>query len=128
MLPLSIFVLGLGSNLGFPLDFLRKALGELKKLNHEFKIKAVSPVYGSEAQLNPGAPEAWQKNFLNIAVACKNTKKNSPEKILTLIKKIEKKMGRLSVERWSPRIIDIDILAWEGLSYQTAALTLPMLV
>lgn len=46
--------------------------------------------------------------------------------IFAAIKDIEAKMGRnLSAPQWSPRIIDIDIILYDNISYQDDKITIP---
>lgn len=117
-----MLVLGLGSNLDNPLDNLRCAVHLLKKSGHFTSIK-ISPLYQSDALLPANAPANWNKAFLNLAIRCKTAL--SPDETLLAIKKIEQTMGRNVHERWSPRVIDIDILAWDNLVYTSNNLTIP---
>lgn len=105
-----IVVLGLGSNLN-PLENLRRALLEIRNLKN-VKILKCSSLYESDALLKEGAPSDWNQPFLNSCVLCE-TENITALELLTQLKNIEKKMGRKSVERWSPREIDLDILVIE---------------
>ena len=49
-----------------------------------------------------------QPRFLNLAV--KGTTALGPAELLTVVKRIEARMGRRPAERYGPRPIDIDIL------------------
>jgi len=61
--------------------------------------------------LLPDSPAEWNLEFFNIALSADiDLEKFPPEKILEIVKKIEKKLGRIDRERWAPREIDIDIL------------------
>lgn len=117
-----MIILGIGSNLGFQLDNLRtavKLLGKVEKLS----VKKVSPIYQSQALLPDNAPAQWNRTFLNLAIACECAL--TPLELLQRIKEIEVIMGRLSSETWSPRVIDIDILAWDSETHQYQALQIP---
>ncbi|ORU77989.1 2-amino-4-hydroxy-6-hydroxymethyldihydropteridine diphosphokinase, partial [Francisella tularensis] len=49
-----------------------------------------------------------------------------PDELLVLLKDIELKIGRdLNAPAWSPRVIDLDILAAEDLILETDKLTIP---
>ncbi len=62
--------------------------------------------------LLPNSPKEWDVEFFNIAFSADiDLQKFSPEKILEIVKKIEKNLGRKEREKWAPREIDIDILA-----------------
>src|SRR6185369_11820871 len=84
----------------------------------------ISPVYHSNAQMPDGAPAEWNQYFLNIACLCETSL--DPHALLEKIKRVEVQLGRdLHAARWSPRIIDIDILAGEGWQINTPELTIP---
>ncbi len=104
-------VFGLGSNLGqkeVNLDLACEELASLLKLS---SIKR-SKIFKNPAMLLPDSPPEWNLEFFNIAVSADiDCVVFSPLKILEVIKNIEKKLGRADRPRWSPREIDIDILA-----------------
>lgn len=117
------YVLGLGSNLKYPLIQLRNAIEEIKN-NHEILIQAYSQIYLSEALIPENAPTSWDLPFLNAAILIE-TKKN-PKELLQEIKLIEEKLGRNpNHEFWSPREIDIDILCSDYLVTSDDDLTIP---
>ncbi len=107
-----MIVLGLGCNLGDRLQQLRRALDFLRKLPGLI-VKQVSPLYISDALLPEDAPDSWNKPYLNLAVRCETTLQ--PEELLAQVKHIEKLVGRTPEKTWGPRIIDIDLLAWDNL-------------
>lgn len=117
-----MIILGLGTNVGDRLENLRVALAHLKQLP-KLKIQAVSPVYSSNAQLPENAETTWNQAFLNVAIRCEST--FDPYELLHAIKNIEAKLGRTENARWSPRIIDIDILVWDSLCMHEDELTIP---
>lgn len=105
-------ILGLGSNIGDRLTHLRQALRFLKAIP-ELKIEQISPIYMSDALLPHHADNSWNTPYLNLAIRCQTTL--TPLALLEKTKMVEKKMGRDASIDWSPRIIDIDILAWDDL-------------
>ena len=113
-------ILGLGSNLGDRAYNLNKAISYfnfLKSLNISLFIE-------SDALLPEGAPSCWNIPYLNCAVSGKT--RLNPDQIFSRIKNIEKTIGRdASSPRWSPRIIDIDILFYDTLRIKTKELTIP---
>ncbi|MEO8401637.1 MAG: dihydropteroate synthase [Gammaproteobacteria bacterium] len=116
-------ILGLGSNLGDRLNYLRNALQFIKAIP-KLSVEQVSPLYISDPLLPDNAPEKWADlPYLNLAVRCDTTL--SPIELLQQLKHIEKKVGRLPEHVWGPRIIDIDILAWDALVLQDDSLTIP---
>lgn len=115
-------ILGLGTNLGDRLLQLRNALCAIKKIP-DFCVEKISPVYISDALLPDDAPNEWVTPYLNLALRCKTTL--SPYDLLHRIKKIELTLGRKPEKRWGPRIIDIDILAWDALIQYDNKLHIP---
>ena len=101
---LSSIYLSLGSNIGNRENNLKIALKELSSI---LKIKKTSSIYETE-------PLLYQKqdNFLNIVIEISYLE--DAESLLKNIKDIEKKMGRKETFRFGPRIIDIDILFFNG--------------
>lgn len=125
----NMIILGLGSNVGDRLFNLRSALTHLGKMPG-LKILQVSPVYESQPLLpensNVELDKSWHVPFLNAAVRCDSDLE--PLELLPLLKNIEGEMGRAAVyPRWSPRPIDIDILAWEDKFIRTERLKIPQL-
>ena len=117
-----MIILGLGCNIGDRMMNLRTAL-KLLKQKSELKVQKASPLYESDALLLPNSPPEWNQPFLNLAIEIRTSL--DPEQLLMLLKKIERDMGRISKFRWSPRIIDIDILAWGEYDYNSECLNIP---
>lgn len=112
---LSSIYLSLGSNIGNRESNLKIALKELSSI---LKIKKTSSIYETE-------PLLYQKqdNFLNIVIEISYLE--DAESLLKNIKDIEKKMGRKETFRFGPRIIDIDILFFNGQEINNEGLTIP---
>ena len=120
-------VLGLGTNVGDRLGCLRQALNMLRA-RPDCKVRHISPVYLSDALLPEQAPLAWDRPYLNMALTVTTTL--SPLELLAVLKQVEGTMrydaGLSSKqERWAPRKMDIDILAWDELWLATPTLTIP---
>lgn len=113
-------ILGLGSNLGDRKSYLEQAIALLRT---QVAVESVSTVYESAAMLPPEAPREWNKPFLNLAV--KASTRLSPRELLTKLKQIERELGRSKRERWAPREIDLDILAWGALVVSEDDLKIP---
>ena len=65
-----------------------------------------------------------QNNYINVAVMFKSSE--SPEDILKLLKDIESSMGRKkSKDKWSERVIDLDIILYGDIVHCTDKLTIP---
>lgn len=120
-----MIILGIGCNIGDRLANLREALTHIKTIS-EVSVQHVSPIYESDALLPNNAPQDWDNPYLNLAI-CVSTKLNLKQLIIKT-KAIEAKMGRVEKHhRWSPRIIDIDVLAWNEECYHTDGLNIPHL-
>lgn len=115
-------ILGLGSNIGDRLENLRLALKKIKQIP-QLSVKQVSPVYISDALLPENAPPSWDIPYFNLAIRCETTL--SPYELLQCTKQIEVDLGRTPEKNWGPRIIDIDILAWDDLIQYDSKLHIP---
>ena len=114
--------ISLGSNLGHRMAFLHQAVACLKTrcLSH---IR-YSLIIETAAITPDGAPPDWNKPFLNMIVA--GNTGLSPEALLAQLKNIERELGRPAVyDKWAPRVIDLDIVWWDELTYHTPTLTIP---
>ncbi len=109
--------IGIGSNLGTPAENCENAI-RLLDAPPEIEVIARSCLYESEP-----VGEIKQNWFVNAAVAIKTSL--APDTLLNTILKIEKALGRERREKWGPRIIDLDLLAYEGRVMHSTTLTLP---
>jgi 2-amino-4-hydroxy-6-hydroxymethyldihydropteridine diphosphokinase len=108
-------LLGLGSNVGRPLDNLREAVFRL----HEIcLVSRVSSIYRTEPVGN--VDQDW---FLNCAAVIETSL--DPFELLDRLLRIETAMGRVRTISSGPRIIDIDILLAGERQIDTEALTVP---
>ncbi|HET9654237.1 MAG TPA: 2-amino-4-hydroxy-6-hydroxymethyldihydropteridine diphosphokinase [Kineosporiaceae bacterium] len=110
-------VLALGANLGDRLATLQSAVDELAGFEG-VRLVAASPVVETEPV---GGPE--QPDFLNAVLLVETTL--SPLELLAACQQVETDHGRRRIVRWGPRTLDVDLIAYEGLVADTAALTLP---
>jgi len=117
-----MIIVGLGSNVGDRLDHLRQALKRIQNIP-QLSVKQISPVYRSDALLLENAPADWNIPYLNAALRCETTL--SPLELLRQVKKIEKDMGRRFDTKWGPRVIDIDLLAWDDQVITEETLQIP---
>ena len=117
-----MIILGIGSNLGHRLQNLRNAFNLLKQ-PADIQVLAVSPVYQSEALVPEHAPANWNKPFYNVAIGIQTPL--TPLDLLKRLKTLEKKLGRIIADHWAPRVIDLDILAWDQQIYDETHLKIP---
>lgn len=107
--------LGLGSNMGGRQENLTLALDYISQ---RLRIEKKSSVYDTEP-----VGDVKQPRFLNMV--CSVTTSLAPAMLLTVLKAIESKMGRLPGPPNSPRPIDIDILLYGDQIIDTPELKIP---
>ena len=115
MKKIDVFIL-LGTNLGERVNNLETAANLIQ--NEIGEIEKKSKIYETEP---------WgvidQPNFLNQIL--KINPKSSPENTLRKCLSIENKMGRERLRKWGERLIDIDLLFYNELIFNTLELVLP---
>ncbi|MBK2149822.1 dihydropteroate synthase [Francisella tularensis] len=117
------YIIGIGTNSGFTIENIHLAITALES-QQNIRIIRKASLYSSKAVLKEDAPKEWDIRFLNTAVKISSSLK--PDELLVLLKDIELKIGRdLNAPAWSPRVIDLDILAAEDLILETDKLTIP---
>jgi 2-amino-4-hydroxy-6-hydroxymethyldihydropteridine diphosphokinase len=109
--------IGIGSNLGVPTNNCEKAI-QLLKTTAEIEVVAQSSLYESEP-----VGKTDQNWFVNAVVAIRTSL--TAEALLNSVLTIEKVLGRERREKWGPRVIDLDLLAYENHVTSTIDLTLP---
>jgi 2-amino-4-hydroxy-6-hydroxymethyldihydropteridine diphosphokinase len=117
MPPHHVFI-GIGSNIGDRLQHLQEAVERLSRLD-ETSVQSVSPIYMTEP-----VGESGQNRFYNGVVLIETAL--PPEELRRQCKIIEQELGRPEeYPRWSPRVIDLDILLYDDLVISTATLCIP---
>ena len=111
--------LGLGSNMGDPAANLHQAVKALDDAPG-LAVVAVSPMFQTEPQ--GVRDQAW---FANCVVSLDVDSAYSPEGLLDVLSGIEAQMGRVRAERWGPRTIDIDILLFGDMKWDSPRLQIP---
>ncbi|MDQ0992246.1 2-amino-4-hydroxy-6-hydroxymethyldihydropteridine diphosphokinase [Streptomyces sp. V3I7] len=112
-------VISLGSNLGNRLETLQGAIDALED-TPGVRIKAVSPVYETEPWgVDPGS----QPSYYNAVVVLKTTL--PPSSLLERAHAVEEAFNRVRDERWGPRTLDVDIVAYADVVSDDPQLTLP---
>jgi len=108
--------LGLGANIGDREWNLRKAVRTL--CERGCKLTAASSLYETKPV---GITD--QPDFLNAVIAVKTAL--NPRDLLAVCRRIEQEMGRVRTLRYGPRVIDIDMLLYEGAESSDDELTIP---
>ena len=110
-------VLALGGNVGDKAKSLRRSLRAIAN-EPGIELIGVSRLYRT-------AP--WGKTdqdwFVNACALAQTSLK--PEALLERVKRLEVELGREPAERWGPRVIDIDLIAYGDVALKTERLTLP---
>ncbi|BBA98004.1 putative hydroxymethyldihydropteridine pyrophosphokinase [Actinacidiphila reveromycinica] len=112
-------VIALGGNLGNRLETLQGAVDALED-TPGVRVTEVSPVYETEPW---GVPEGSQPAYFNAVVVVRTTL--PPAALLERAHAIEEAYLRVRAERWGPRTIDVDIVAYDALVSDDPVLTLP---
>ena len=109
--------LSLGSNLGDRRTYLQEAVDSLGAAMGT-SVVAVSPVYETDPV---GGPD--QSRFLNLVVRLETDL--SPRQLLAACHRLESAAGRVRLERWGPRTLDVDILWIDGVVVAEPDLEVP---
>jgi 2-amino-4-hydroxy-6-hydroxymethyldihydropteridine diphosphokinase len=109
--------LALGANIGDPARQLEEAIRRLDS----------HPLIDVDARSTVIVTEPWgktdQPRFHNMAIAV--TTALEPLPLLEACLAVEADMGRRRIERWGPRLIDIDIIAYEQRLIDLPSLKVP---
>lgn len=109
--------LGLGANIGEPVEAIRSALALIDE-SPDIVVRKVSSLYRT-APIGLTA----QPDFVN-AVARLETRL-PPEDLLSTVLNIENLLGRVRTERWAPRVIDVDVLLYGRREISTPEIAIP---
>ncbi|TCR11549.1 2-amino-4-hydroxy-6-hydroxymethyldihydropteridine diphosphokinase [Streptomyces sp. BK205] len=112
-------VISLGSNLGNRLETLQGAVDALED-TPGVRVKSVSPVYETEPW---GVAGDSQPSYFNAVVVLKTTL--PPASLLERAHAVEEAFNRVRDERWGPRTLDVDIVAYADVVSDDPVLTLP---
>jgi len=111
--------IGLGANLGRPVESLRRAAAALGGLP-ETRLLALSRFYRTAAWGRVDQPD-----FVNAAALLQT--RLEPRALLDALLRIEREAGRLRDEdsRWGPRTLDLDLLLYGGRVIDLPGLRVP---
>jgi 2-amino-4-hydroxy-6-hydroxymethyldihydropteridine diphosphokinase len=116
------YLIALGSNVrhhrhGLPPMVLRAALADLEDAG--LPIERASHVI-STAPLGPS-----RRRYANAAAILATDL--APDALLRRLKTVERKFGRRGGRRWASRVLDLDVILWEGGAWNSPGLTVPHL-
>lgn len=112
---MTLYAVGLGSNLGNRVGHLRYGLTRLRGLGD---VTGVSGLYETAPV---GGPE--QDPYLNAIVTLETGL--SPHELLDTVNQIESDAGRERKAKWGPRTLDLDLIASDGLAVSDDRLSIP---
>jgi 2-amino-4-hydroxy-6-hydroxymethyldihydropteridine diphosphokinase len=105
----------LGSNLGDRLANLQQAIASIASFS---TILQQSNIYQTAAWGNTD-----QADFLNQAIEIQTNQ--TAENLMHALLAIESQMGRVRLQKWEPRIIDLDIIFYESAIHTTDFIQIP---
>ncbi|MDR2686989.1 MAG: 2-amino-4-hydroxy-6-hydroxymethyldihydropteridine diphosphokinase [Oscillospiraceae bacterium] len=111
-------VVGLGSNLGDKSGYLLEAVQALSRLPGT-KITGISAIYASGPENRPPDQEDYQNMAVKVDTGM------SPMALLGACLGIEAAMGRVRAAKGASRVIDLDLLLYEGVKNESFELSLP---
>ena len=112
-----ISYLGIGSNLGDPVQNCRDALREISSLKN-VQVLRRSSLYRTEPVGNKR--QDW---FVNGVLEVRTT--FTAPQLLKALQWVEQTLGRVRTEKWGPRMIDIDILLFGQETVDASDLAIP---
>lgn len=114
-------VLALGSNLGDRRALIRQAIADIDDLI-AVSVVAASSLFDSVA-VKPDGVDPAAPGYLNACIIVHTTL--TPHDLLAAVNAIEEDHGRVRVERWGDRTLDIDIITYGTAVVHDDRLTLP---
>ncbi|TKA88644.1 2-amino-4-hydroxy-6-hydroxymethyldihydropteridine diphosphokinase [Guyparkeria sp. SB14A] len=117
MMVREVATIGLGANLGDPVDQIERAVEAIDSLPL-CQVRAVSGLYA-----NPPIGPQDQPDYVNAVAEIETAL--APEALLRALKGLESAAGRSYTRHWGERMLDLDILAFGDRRIDTAELTVP---
>ena len=114
-----LYAIAIGSNRrhgrhGRPTGVVEAAIA---RLDADFTLFDASPIILNKAVGGAG------RDFANAVALVESAL--GPEGMLAALKSIERDFGRRRGRRWGERVLDLDLVAWEGPRLATRSLTIP---
>ncbi len=115
---MALALIALGSNLG---DRARSLAGALDALRTLGQINVVRASRWIETAPCGGPPD--QPPYLNAAALLDTTLE--PAELLAEMAAVERQFGRVRLERFGPRTLDLDLLLYDQVMLESPSLTIP---
>ncbi|QDP20185.1 2-amino-4-hydroxy-6-hydroxymethyldihydropteridine diphosphokinase [Sphingomonas xanthus] len=114
-----LYAVAIGSNrrhirFGRPAGVVAAAIAELDRL---FALFDASPIVLNKAVGGAG------RDFANAVALVESV--HAPAAMLAELKAIERRFGRRPGRRWGMRVLDLDLIAWDGGRLVSRSLTIP---
>ena len=114
-----LYAIAIGSNRrhvrhGRPTGVVEAAIAEL---DAGFELFDASPIILNKAAGGAG------RDFANAVALVRSSL--PPEDMLSKLKSMERAFGRRPGRRWGARVLDLDLVAWDGVRVDTRWLTIP---
>ena len=114
-------ILALGGNLGDRAATIAEAVEAIDQ-HPEITVKKVSDLFESHAVTKDGV-DPTQPNYLNGVIEISTSLK--PKKLLEFLNSVETEFGRIRLERWASRTLDIDIITYGSELIESKSLIVP---
>lgn len=114
-------VIALGSNLGDRDHTLRQAVADIRAIDGVELVAASHPIESVAVTLH--GPDEDKPSYVNGVAVVSTTL--APEKLLTELNRIEAEHGRVRLERWGDRTLDLDLIVHGDTTLDSDRLTLP---
>ena len=114
-----LYAIAIGSNRrhirhGRPAGVVEAAIG---RLDADYTLFDASPIIINRAVGGAG------RDFANAVALVES--ELEPPKMLAELKSIERDFGRRRGKRWGERVLDLDLVAWDGGRFASRSLTIP---
>jgi 2-amino-4-hydroxy-6-hydroxymethyldihydropteridine diphosphokinase len=114
-------ILALGGNLGDRVQTIREAVLQIDS-HPDISVKRQSGLYESFAMTSKGIDQS-EPNYLNGVIEVSTSLK--PKALLKALNEVENHFGRVRLERWAARTLDIDIITFGTELIETKSLVVP---
>ncbi|MEY4557848.1 MAG: 2-amino-4-hydroxy-6-hydroxymethyldihydropteridine diphosphokinase [Actinomycetota bacterium] len=114
-------ILALGGNLGDRVQTIREAVLQIDS-HPDISVKRQSGLYESFAMTSKGIDQS-EPNYLNGVIEVSTSLK--PKALLKALNEVESYFGRVRLERWAARTLDIDIISFGSELIETKSLIIP---